>query len=486
MKKLNKILQSLSFQCVSGSTDVEISSIELDSRNVAAGTLFVAINGTQVDGHKFIEKAIEDGAVAILCEIIPENIIDNICYLKTENSSVALAQVASAFYGNPSKKLSLVGVTGTNGKTTIATLLFDLFTDLGFPCGLLSTVENRILNSAISSTHTTPNAIELNKLLNEMVEQGCAYCFIEVSSHAIAQNRIGSLSFDGGIFTNITHEHLDYHKTFKAYIETKKLFFDNLPKTAFALTNIDDKNGMVMLQNTKAAKNSYSVRGMADFRCRILENHFDGLLLNINDNEAWFRLVGKFNASNLIAIYGTACLLGIDSNEVLKSLSALGSVEGRFDTVSENGRTAIVDYAHTPDALKNVLSTINEIRGGGGAIISVVGAGGDRDKTKRPEMARIAAEMSTQIILTSDNPRTENPETILDDMEHGLDPVSIRKMLRISNRKEAIRAAVRFSNVGDVILVAGKGHEKYQEINGVKHAFDDKEILKNELIQLDK
>lgn len=485
MKRIKDIVNNSKLVQTIGSLDLQISAICMDSREVKADTLFVAVKGTQVDGHRFISQCIEQGAVAIVCETIPENQVSGVTYLQVEDSAEALAEIASLFYGNPSAKLTMVGVTGTNGKTTIATLLFDLFTALGFPCGLLSTVENRLLNRVIPSTHTTPNAIALNQFLAEMVDAGCQYCFMEVSSHAIDQKRVAALTFAGGVFTNITHDHLDYHKTFKAYISAKKAFFDALPKQSFALTNLDDKNGLVMLQNCAATKLTYSLQRMADFRCKIIENHFEGLLLNMDGKEAWFRLVGKFNASNLTAIYGVARALGLDSVEVLSALSALPSVEGRFDAVTIHGRNLIVDYAHTPDALESVLSTINAIREGNGSLITVVGCGGDRDRTKRPEMARIAAELSTQVILTSDNPRTEDPEQILDEMEQGLDPVGRKKTLRISSRKEAIRTAVRLSDTQTVILVAGKGHEKYQEINAVRTPFDDKEISINALNQID-
>lgn len=458
--------------------DGEFKNIVQDSRKVEAGDLFVAIPGTISDGHRFIDSVIEKGAKVIVCEQMPEKLNNNVSYLGVTSASKALGILASAYYGNPSSKLKLIGVTGTNGKTTIASTLFNLVRESGYKAGLISTIQVIIETRAIPATHTTPDQLSLNRFLSEMVEAGCDYCFMEVSSHSVVQNRIAGLVFAGGIFTNITHDHLDFHKTFKEYIRAKQMFFDMLPSTAFALTNADDKNGHIMLQNTSAKKYSYSLKSASEFKARILENHFDGMLLKLNEHEIWTSFIGKFNAYNILAVYATALLCGFESQEVLMILSGLKPVEGRFETLhSPNGITAIVDYAHTPDALQNVLSTINEIRQGAGQLVTVVGAGGDRDKTKRPEMAAIAAELSDKVILTSDNPRTEDPESILNDMQAGINVTQKRKTLRISNRAEAIRTACMMAEPGDVILVAGKGHEKYQEINGVKHHFDDKEVL---------
>lgn len=459
--------------------------IEFDSRKVSTNDLFFAIPGTIADGHKFIDTAIEKGANTIVCEVLPENIKDNINYIVVEDSSKALGIIAAEYYDNPSKKLKLIGVTGTNGKTTIATTLYNLVRGLGYKAGLVSTIQIVIENKCIPATHTTPDPIQLNYYLNEMVVNGCDYCFMEVSSHSTIQNRIAGLIFCGGIFTNITHDHLDFHKTFKEYIKAKQLFFDQLPKGSFALTNIDDKNGEIIIQNTKAKKYTYSLKSASDFKVRVLESHLDGMLLKIDNKEVWTNFIGLFNAYNLLAVYSTAILCELNEDEVLLALTKLMPVEGRFETIrSENGITAIVDYAHTPDALENVLSTINNIRNGAGKIITVVGAGGDRDKTKRPEMASIAAELSDKVILTSDNPRTENPEAILDDMQAGINIVQKKKTLRITNRAEAIRTACFMAERNDVILVAGKGHEKYQEINGVRQHFDDKEIIINTFKEL--
>lgn len=453
----------------------KITSIEFDSRAVKSGSLFVATRGTLVDGHNFIEKAIEQGALIVVCEELPSATVSGVKYIKVDDSHSALAYLAAKFYDNPSHKLKLVGVTGTNGKTTTATLLHDLFQKLGYKAGLLSTVVNKVGDTAIASTHTTPNPVELNELLAQMVEAGCDYCFMEVSSHALVQRRTDALRFVGGIFTNLTHDHLDYHKTFAEYLKAKKSFFDTLPTEAFALTNIDDKNGIVMLQNCKAAKRTYSLRSLGDYHATIVESHLDGTLLRLNEHELWVHLIGRFNAYNLAAIYGTAVELGAPEVEVLAAISTLGSVNGRFETIkSKNGILAVVDYAHTPDALDNVLSTIAEIKGNA-KIITVAGCGGDRDNTKRPVMARIAAERSDRAILTSDNPRTEDPQQILTQMEAGLDPVLRRKTLTISDRREAIRTAVALATMGDIILIAGKGHETYQDINGIKNHFDDKE-----------
>lgn len=442
------------------------------------GVLFVAVRGTESDGHAFIEKAIDIGAAAILCEELPSNIRENVSYFLVENSAMALGIIASNFYNKPSAKLKLVGVTGTNGKTTIATLLFQLFRDLGYKTGLLSTVQNQINDLIIPATHTTPDPVALNRLLRDMVESGCDYCFMEVSSHAIAQSRIEGLEFAGGIFTNLTHDHLDFHKTFDAYLKAKKGFFDRLDNKAFALTNVDDKNGMVMLQNTKAHKKTYGLKNIADFKAKIIENHFSGLLLNIDNEEVWFKMVGSFNAYNLLAVYAAALLLEQDRLKVLTSLSRLSGAEGRFDyMISPSGIIGIVDYAHTPDAIQNVLSTIQDIRKGTEQVITVIGCGGDRDKAKRPVMAQVACDWSNKVILTSDNPRTEVPEQIIKDMEAGVMPQNKRKALSITDRKEAIRTACHLAKPGDIIVVAGKGHEKYQDVGGVKLPFDDKEIL---------
>jgi UDP-N-acetylmuramoyl-L-alanyl-D-glutamate--2,6-diaminopimelate ligase len=482
LKLLSDILYKARIEEVIGSTHIAISSVTFDSRKVKKDTLFVATRGTATDGHKFIEKAIESGAAAIVCEETPEVMRENITYIKVKDSTLALGFIACNYYDNPSQKLKLVGVTGTNGKTTTATLLFNLFRTLGCHVGLLSTVENKIDNTVIPATHTTPDALTLNELLATMVEQGCEYAFMEVSSHAVAQNRIAGIQFTGAVFTNITHDHLDYHKTFDEYIKAKKKFFDNLPETAFALTNKDDKNGMVMLQNTKAKKYSYSLLNVADFKCKILENHLNGLLLNINNNEVWVKLIGTFNAYNVTAVFAVASLLKQDTVNILTTLSNLNSVEGRFQYVkSSGGVIGIVDYAHTPDALKNVLETIKDIRAGNEQVITLVGCGGDRDAAKRPIMANIACQYSNKVILTSDNPRTEDPEEILNQMQKGVDPSDAKKTLRISDRKEAIKTSLTLAHKGDIILIAGKGHEKYQEIKGVKHHFDDMEILKENI-----
>ncbi len=479
MKLLKDIIYKAGIEEIIGSTQVAIEKICFDSRQVERFSLFIAVSGTQVDGHQFIEKAITDGAIAIVCEIFPAVINEKITYVKVKSSSAALGVIAANFYDNPSSEIKLVGVTGTNGKTTTATLLHDLFTQLNYKCGLLSTVVNKIGTTEIASTHTTPDAIQLNALLRYMISEDCEYCFMEVSSHAIHQNRIAGVDFVGGIFTNITHDHLDYHKTFDEYIKAKKHFFDMLPEAAFALTNKDDKNGMVMLQNTKADKHSYALKSMSDFSCKVVESDFTGMLLNIDVNEVWTKLIGEFNAYNLLAIYSAAVLLGEDKLSVLTAISKLVSVEGRFQYLkSNNNISGIVDYAHTPDALKNVLKTINDIRTGNEKVITLVGCGGDRDKTKRPLMAKIACELSDKIILTSDNPRSENPDEIIKDMRQGVDGAYFNKVLAIVNREEAIRTACSLANAGDVILIAGKGHEKYQEINGEKHPFDDMQILK--------
>ncbi|MBQ8045075.1 MAG: UDP-N-acetylmuramoyl-L-alanyl-D-glutamate--2,6-diaminopimelate ligase [Bacteroidales bacterium] len=476
--RINELLKYIDCDIVNNN-NIDIKHITFDSRNIEADTLFVAQVGVHVDGHNYIASAIEKGAVAVVCEQMPETIAPNIVYIKTTNSNKALGYIASNFYNNPSTKLKLIGITGTNGKTTTVTLLHQMFRQLGYHTGLISTIVNKIDEKEIASTHTTPDAINLNRLLSEMVDNGCEYCFMEVSSHSIVQDRIGGLEFFGGIFSNITHDHLDFHKTFAEYISAKKRFFDNLPSSAFALTNIDDRNGQVMLQNTKAKKYTYSIQEIADFNGKILENTFQGLFLNINGKEVWTQLVGRFNAYNLLAIYTTARLCNIDEMEALQQLSSLRAAEGRFEYVAGQGITAIVDYAHTPDALKNVLQTVNDIRMDNQKLITVVGCGGDRDPLKRPIMATIACEMSDTLILTSDNPRTEDPEKILDEMEKGLTNKQKENTLRISNRQQAIKTACKLAGKGDIIVVAGKGHEKYQEINGVKHHFDDKEELIN-------
>lgn len=486
MKLLSDILYKTRLGEVVGSTNVAISSVAFDSRKVKKDSLFIATRGTTVDGHAYIDKAIESGAVAVVCEELPLNRRPNISYVKVLNSSEALGFIACNFFDNPSEKLKLIGITGTNGKTTTVTLLFNLFRGLGYSVGLLSTVENKINGNVIPSTHTTPDALALNELLAKMVEAGCQYAFMEVSSHAVVQHRISGLKFTGGAFSNITHDHLDYHKTFEEYIRAKKLFFDQLPDDAFALTNKDDRNGMVMLQNTKARKYTYGLKSVADFKCRVIENHLNGLLLNIDNQEVWVKLIGSFNAYNILVVYAVSQILKQDKTQVLTTLSNLNSVEGRFQYIkSRTGIVAIVDYAHTPDALKNVLETIKDIRTGNEQVITLAGCGGDRDAAKRPVMAKIACDYSDKVILTSDNPRTENPETILDQMQAGIDPANAKKTLRISDRREAIRTAAAFGKPGDIILVAGKGHEKYQEINGVKHPFDDFEIVKETFKALD-
>ncbi len=480
MKQLLDILKGLEIKETIGSLNKEISSVCFDSRTVNKNSLFVATKGTQVDGHQYIKTAIELGATAIVCEKLPKKLEKKVSYLKVENSQFALGEIASLWYDEPSKKLKLIGVTGTNGKTTIATLLNQLFTNLGYFTGLISTIENKIGAQSIKATHTTPDALSINKLMSDMVENGCEYCFMEVSSHALHQGRTAGLDFDGGIFTNITHDHLDYHKDFPSYIKAKKIFFDNLKKEAFALTNLDDKNGMIILQNCKAQKYSYSIQSLGDFKARIIENQINGLNLIIDEQDVWFRLTGSFNAYNLLAIYGTATILEQEKQEVLSVLSNLHSVNGRFDHfLSPEGIVAIVDYAHTPDALLNVLKTINDIKQGAERIITVVGAGGNRDKTKRPEMAMIAADYSDQVILTSDNPRFEKPDDIIEDMKARLNHKQGLKTIAISKRDEAIKTAFAMANPKDFILIAGKGHETYQEIEGVKYHFDDKEVITN-------
>ena len=476
--KVKEILVNCNLLEIVGNKDLDISSISFDSRKVENGTLFFAVRGTQVDGHNYIEKAIEKGALAIVCEELPANLNEAVTYIKVDNSAYVLGVSASNFFDNPSKKLKLTGVTGTNGKTTIATLLYRLFTDAGYVCGLLSTIENIVDHEVIPSTHTTPDPIELNALLKKMVDKGCEYAFMEVSSHSVDQDRIAGLNFAGGIFTNLTHDHLDYHKTMANYRNAKKKFFDNLPSNAFAITNLDDKNGAIMLQNTKAKRLSYALKHDADFKGVVLESHFDGMMLKVNGTELFTQLVGGFNASNLLAIYGAAIALGFDKDELLVEISKLKGANGRFDMVHcECGIVGIVDYAHTPDALENVLKTINDVRCHKETLITVVGCGGNRDTTKRPEMAAVAAKMSDKVILTSDNPRNEDPDEIIRQMKEGLDEEGRRHVLSITNRREAIRTAVALASKGDIILLAGKGHENYQEINGVKNHFDDKEEL---------
>lgn len=478
MSLLKDILYGVAIEQVIGTTDILVNALHFDSREASQGSLFIAINGTQTNGHQYIKATIQQGAIAIVCEKMPDEFTDGITYIKVANSAKALGIIAANFYHNPSQKLNLVGITGTNGKTTVATLLYQLFTALGYKTGLISTVENQINGKIIPSTHTTPNPIALNQLLADMVVQGCDYCFMEVSSHAIVQQRIAGVIFTGGVFTNITHDHLDFHKTFDNYIKAKKTFFDGLPKSAFALTNVDDKNGNVMLQNTQANKKTYALKTLANFKGKIIENQFSGLHLDINGNEVYFKMVGSFNAYNLLAVYGTALLLGQDSLKVLTVLSTLSGAEGRFDyIISPNKVVGIVDYAHTPDALQNVLSTISDLANGTEKVITIIGCGGDRDTTKRPIMARTACDWSDKVILTSDNPRTETPETIIEQMMQGVSPVNLKKVMRITDRREAIKTACHLAQPGDIILLAGKGHEKYQEINGVKTHFDDKEIL---------
>lgn len=477
--KLQEVVSKISPVEIIGNADIDITGVQMDSRQIKAGNLFVAVKGTQADGHNYIGKAIELGASAILCEDLPAEKQENITFVVVKDSEDAVGKVATTFYGDPTSKLDLVGVTGTNGKTTIATLLYNMFRKLGYKVGLISTVCNYIDGEAIPTDHTTPDPITLNALLGRMADEGCRYAFMEVSSHSVAQKRIGGLKFKGGIFTNLTRDHLDYHKTVENYRDAKKGFFDGLGKDAFAITNLDDKNGMVMVQNTKACVKSYSLRTMADFKCKILEQSFEGMYLDINGKEVSVTFIGKFNASNLLAVYGAACMLGRKPEEVLLILSTLHSVNGRFDAVrSKEGVTAIVDYAHTPDALVNVLSAIHGVLEGKGEVITVVGAGGNRDKGKRPIMAQESVKQSDKVIITSDNPRFEEPQDIINDMLAGLTADDMRKVIAIVDRKEAIRTACMLAKPGDVILVAGKGHENYQDVKGVKHHFDDKEILK--------
>lgn len=475
---LSNILKNVKPLHIIGNVEIEVTGVNIDSRRVKEGNLFIAMKGTQMDGHQFIDKAIELGARSVLCEEIPQNPVDGVTYIQVTSTEDAVGKVATQFYGDPSKKLKLVGVTGTNGKTTIATLLYNMFRKFGYKCGLISTVCNYIEDEEIPADHTTPDPVELNSLLHRMVEAGCKYVFMECSSHAIAQKRIGGLTFTGGIFTNLTRDHLDYHKTFENYRDAKKAFFDGLPKTAFAITNADDKNGMVMVQNTKATIKTYSTRVMADFRAKILECHFEGMYLEIDGNEIGVQFIGKFNVSNLLAVYSTARMLGKKTEDILLVMSTLQSVNGRLEPIrSPEGYTAVIDYAHTPDALENVLNAIHEVLNGKGQVITVCGAGGNRDKGKRPLMAQEAVKQSDKVIITSDNPRFEDPQDIINDMLAGLNAQQMKKVISIVDRKEAIRTACMMAQKGDVILIAGKGHEDYQEIKGVKHHFDDKEIV---------
>ena len=477
--KLELLIKDIKPISILGDVTTEITGINIDSRQIEAGHLFIAVRGTQTDGHNYIGKAIEQGAKAVICETIPEDKPDHTTFIQVANSEEVIGKVATTFYGNPTEKMELIGVTGTNGKTTIATLLYNMFRKMGYKCGLCSTVCNYIDDEAIPTEHTTPDPITLNRLLGRMADEGCKYAFMEVSSHAVAQKRIGGLRFAGGIFTNLTRDHLDYHKTFENYRDAKKAFFDFLPKEAFALTNRDDKNGLFMTQNTKATVKTYSLQSMADFKAKVIEESFEGMLLEINGKEVSVPFIGRFNVSNLLAVYGAATMLGKTPEEILLILSTLHPVNGRFETIrSQEGVTAIIDYAHTPDALKNVLSTINEILCGRGQAITVCGAGGNRDKGKRPLMAQEAVNQSDRVIITSDNPRFEDPQDIINDMLAGLDQEQMKKVIAITDRKEAIRTACMMARPGDVILIAGKGHENYQDVKGVKHHFDDHEIVK--------
>ena len=485
--QLKDLLYKVTINAVSGSTQVAVIDIHFDSRKVALNDVFVAIRGTVTDGHKYIDKAVGQGAIAIVCESMPKNIVNGVTYVLGEDTMSALARIATNFYGNPSHNLKLVGVTGTNGKTTGSSLLYQLFSKAGYKVGLLSTVKIMVADTEYNATHTTPDSLSINYYLKLMNDAGVEYCFMEVSSHGIDQKRTEGLHFEGGIFTNLSHDHLDYHHSFAAYRDVKKSFFDHLPKTAFALVNLDDKNGLVMLQNTKATKYTYALKSYADFKAQILENQFNGLLLKIDGQEVWTRLIGSFNAYNLLAIYAAACLLKLDTLEILRHISELESVSGRFQYFISNGKvTTIVDYAHTPDALRNVLETINSIRTNNESLITVVGCGGDRDRTKRPDMANIAATLSTKVIFTSDNPRSEDPQAIIDDMEVGVEPQLVNRLLSIVDRKQAIKTACQLAQPGDIILIAGKGHETYQEIKGVRTDFNDFVIAKELLNQLNK
>ena len=487
MRILKDILYNVALQSVQGTTDVRINSIQYDSRKVDKNDVFIAIKGMHSDGHLFIEKAIENGASVIVAEFLPENKIKNITYVEVESSSLALAFMAANFYQHPSENLKLIGITGTNGKTTVASLLYNLFKAAGYKVGLISTVKIMVGDTSFSTSHTTPDSLVINSYLKQMNAIGVEFCFMEVSSHGIHQHRSAGLTFEGGIFTNLSHDHLDYHSSFAEYRDVKKSFFDGLPKTAFALTNVDDKNGQIMLQNTKAKTYNYALKSYADYRTQILENHFKGLLLKINDNEIWVKLIGSFNAYNLTAVFACADILGLEKDELLRLMSTLENVSGRFEYfVTTNNITVVVDYAHTPDALKNVLHTINDIRTKNELLISVVGCGGDRDKTKRPKMGHIASALSSKVIFTSDNPRSENPESIISEMEQGIEPQNSMKVMAITNRKQAIKAACQLANANDIILVAGKGHETYQEINGVRSEFNDYEVAMECLNQLQK
>ncbi|RNL84487.1 UDP-N-acetylmuramoyl-L-alanyl-D-glutamate--2,6-diaminopimelate ligase [Sinomicrobium pectinilyticum] len=487
MNVLKDILYKVPIDAVTGNTSVAVNALCFDSRKVSLNDVFVAIRGTESDGHAYIEGAVKKGAVAVVCEEIPKDIVNGITYVQVSDTHAALAIMASNYYGNPSVNLKMVGVTGTNGKTTIATLLYQLFRKAGYKVGLLSTVKILVDDKEYKATHTTPDPVTINYYLDLMTQEGVEYCFMEVSSHGIAQKRTQGLHFTGGVFTNLTHDHLDYHNTFAAYRDVKKSFFDNLPKSAFALTNVDDKNGIVMMQNTAAKKYTYALKSYADYRAKILENQFGGLLLKIGENEVWVKLVGRFNAYNMLAIYAVARLLGLEEMEVLRLLSELDSVQGRFQYfISGKKITTIVDYSHTPDSLRNVLETINSIRTGNEELITVVGCGGDRDKAKRPLMAAIASELSTRAIFTSDNPRTEDPEAIIKDMEKGVEPLNFKKTLSITDRKQAIKAACQMAGENDIILIAGKGHETYQEINGVRKDFDDFKIAEEMMKELHK
>lgn len=487
MMLLKDVLYKVNLNAVIGDTNVTVNALQFDSRKIEQNDVFIAIKGTVVDGRDYINQVVENGASVIVCETIPDNTVEGVTYVEVDNSAKALATMASNFYGVPSENLKLVGVTGTNGKTTIASLLYQLFKRAGYKVGLLSTVKIMVDEKEFKATHTTPDSLTINRYLKQMNEEGVEFCFMEVSSHGIHQYRTEGLHFEGGIFTNLSHDHLDYHNTFAEYRDVKKKFFDELPKSAFSLVNSDDKNGLVMQQNTKSKKYTYALKSYADYRAQILENQLNGLLLKINDNEVWTKLIGSFNAYNLLAIYGTADLLGLESVEILRLLSELESVSGRFQyLISDEKVTAIVDYAHTPDALKNVLETINSIRTKNEELITVVGCGGDRDKTKRPKMANIATALSTKVILTSDNPRTENPQVIIDEMEVGVEPQNFKKLLSIVDRKQAIKTACQLAQPNDIILIAGKGHETYQEINGVRTDFDDYKIVNELLKQLQK
>ncbi|MBA7506968.1 UDP-N-acetylmuramoyl-L-alanyl-D-glutamate--2,6-diaminopimelate ligase [subsurface metagenome] len=482
MKDLDQILQRLKVEKVLGAGSTSVPAIQFDSRKVEPDHLFVAVRGTQADGHDYIQDAIQNGARIIVCEKLPESKQPGVAYVKVENTSELLGRMVCNFFDNPSSKLKLIGITGTNGKTTTATLLYRLFKNLGYKTGLISTIKNYIHNIASETTYTTPDPIQINSLLNEMLKQGCEYCFIEVSSHALSQNRTAGLQFAGGIFTNLSHDHLDYHRNFHEYLKTKQKFFDGLDTKAFALTNADDRNGKIVIQNTKAWTKTYAMKTLADFKCKVIESHFDGMFLNIDNTELWTRFVGEFNAYNILAVYAAAMLLDQEQVEILKTLSNLKSVPGRFEILKlKGGITAIIDYAHTPDALTNVLRTINQVRQKNQLLITVVGAGGDRDKTKRPLMAKVAVEKSDKLILTSDNPRTEDQDRIFADMLKGVERKYNSKVIMINNRREAIKTACLMAQKDDIILVAGKGHESYQEIDGVKHHFDDREVIREML-----